>query len=276
MIDLIQGKYDLSRRVFLHHLSGFSFREYLEFYCGQTVAPLTFEQILSSHLEIAQSLDVQQVLKHFNTYIKIGYYPFFQGFTQDHERFQSLENAVQMTVYEDIGTLHSLKTTSLSIIEKLFKFVINSCPGELNASKLAKILGKDFETVSNYLRYLQQAGLIRFIYTSSSGQASLKNPIKMYPENTNLIHMAYTALVPDQARGKVRETFIVNQIQNIGIPIYHSKKGDFKIKDSIFEVGGKNKNTKQIKGEPNGFVIADDILVGTKQTIPLYLFGLLY
>ena len=181
-----------------------------------------------------------------------------------------------MTIYEDIGTLHSLKTTSLITIEQLFKFVINFSLGEINASKLAKNLGKDFDTISCYLNYLEQADLIRFIYSNSTGHSYLRNPIKMYPENTNLIHAANFSLAEDQEKGKIRETFIVNQIQNQKIPIFYSQKGDFKINDYIFEIGGKRKNTKQIQGIEKVFILADDILVGSQSTIPLYLFGLLY
>lgn len=276
MIHLIQGKYDLSRRVILHKLCGFSFREYLEFYLGKKIPKLEIKDILSSHLVIAQQLEVTGILKHFNDYLKLGYYPFFKGYVQDRDKFQSLDNAVQMTIYEDIGKLHALKTSSLSTIEQLYKFVINTSPGEVNASKLASALGKDFETISNYLKFLQQAGLIRFIYPGNSGDAYLRNPIKMYPENTNLIHAAYLPLAQDQTKGKIRETFVVNQIQNAEIPIFYSNKGDFKIGENIFEVGGKNKNTKQIKGMNNAFILADDILVGSKNVIPLYLFGFLY
>jgi uncharacterized protein len=276
MIDLIQGKYDLSRRVILHKLCGFSFREYLEFSLGKKTLKLEMGDILSSHLLIAQQLEITSILKHFNDYLKLGYYPFFRGYVQDRDKFQSLDNAVQMTIYEDIGKLHSLKTSSLSTIEQLYKFVINTSPGEVNASKLASALGKDFDSISNYLKFLEQAGLIRFIYPGNAGDAYLRNPIKMYPENTNLIHAAYLPLAQDQTKGKIRETFVVNQVQNAEIPIFYSKKGDFKIGESIFEIGGKNKNTKQIKGVNNAFILADDILVGSKNVIPLYLFGFLY
>lgn len=276
MIDLIQGKYDLSRRVTLNKLCGFSFREYLEFHLGKKLPKLTIESILSSHQTIAQEIEITGILKHFNDYLKLGYYPFFKGFVLDKDKFQALDNGVQMTIYEDIGTLHSLKTPSLAIIEQLYKYVINSSPGEINASKLASVLGKDFESISNYLKFLEQAGLIRFIFPGNSGDAYFRNPIKMYPENTNLIHAAYLPLAQDQTKGKIRETFIVNQVQNAEIPIFYSKKGDFKIGDWIFEIGGKSKNGKQIKGINNAYILADDILVGSKNVIPLYLFGFLY
>lgn len=277
MIDLVQGKYDLSRRVILHKLYGLSLREYLLFYFQKQLPRLTIEEILNNHLIISQELNVTGILKHFNDYLKIGYYPFFKGYLQERDKFQSLENAVQMTIYEDIATLHSLKTPSLQVIEKLYKFVLNSYPGELNASKLSNALNKDFESISNYLKYLEQAGLIRFIYPGKSGQASLSsNPIKMYPENTNMIYAAYLPLAQDQAKGKIRETFFVNQIQNSGVSIFYSTIGDFKVNDIVFEIGGRNKTAKQLKGQEKGHILVDDLIVGTRNTIPLYLFGLLY
>lgn len=276
MIDLLDGKYDLSRRVILYKLYGFSFREYLEFYHKFSLPVLSFHEVIHDHLKITQEIKIPQILKHFKDYLKLGYYPFFDRFPKERLKFQALENAVHMTIYEDIGTLHSLKTPSLFIIEQLLKFIINSSPGEINASKLAKNLKKDFDSISTYLKYLEQAGLIRFIYPGNSGQAYLRNPIKMFPENTNLIHASFVPITQDDAIGKIRETFVVNQIQNSLIPIYYSNKGDFKIENYIVEIGGKNKNNKQIKDEKNAFILADNILTGTKNTIPLYLLGLLY
>jgi hypothetical protein len=45
---------------------------------------------------------------------------------------------------------------------------------------------------------------------------------------------------------------------------------------NLFEMGGKNKNFKQIKNIPNSFVVADDIEIGFGAKIPLWLFGFLY
>jgi len=275
MIDIVSGKYDLSRRVTLYHFCGFSFREYLEFYSLAKIPKIPFNHLIENHLQIAKDLPVKHVLKHFNDYLQLGYYPFFHKFSQEKEKFQTLNNSIQMTIYEDIATLHSLKTSTLSIIERLYKYVINSSPGEVNASKLSNVLNKDFESVSNYLKYLQQAGLINFIYSDSTGKSALKNPTKMYPENTNMIFASYLPIADDQAKGKIRETFFVNQIQNISLPIFYSTIGDFKIQDCIFEIGGKNKTIKQLKGN-HGFVISDDLIIGSKNVIPLYLFGFLY
>jgi hypothetical protein len=59
--------------------------------------------------------------------------------------------------------------------------------------------------------------------------------------------------------------------------IYIVNKGDFLVNDIyIFEVGGKKKSFKQIKDLDNSFVASDDIEIGFKNKIPLWLFGFLY
>ena len=276
MIDLVQTKYDLSRRVTIYNLHGFSFREYLEWHLKKTLPVFSLSEIITSHLQIEQDLQIPMILKHFQEYLRVGYYPYFSGFTQDIEKFQSIENVTQKTIYEDIGTLHSLKTPSLIVIEKLYKFTIHSSAGELSAFKLATSLGKDFETVTTYIHYLEQAGLVRFLYPKSTGKAQLRNPTKMYPDNSNLIYAAYVSTKFDNMLGKVRETFATNQLQNSQHITYYSKIGDLNVDEYIFEIGGQNKKEKQIAGEKNTYILADGILTGSKQKIPLFLLGFLY
>lgn len=276
MIDLVQTKYDLSRRVTTYHLHGFSFREYLEWHLKKSFPFYGLEEIVQTHLQIEQDVVIPGILKQLQDYFRIGYYPFFWGFSQDREKFQAIENATQKTIYEDIGTLHSLKTPSLLVIEKLYKFLITTPPGELSAYKLAQHLDKDFETISNYLNYLQEAGLVRFLYPKTSGKASLRAPNKMYPDNSNLMYAAYVPLAHDSALGKVRETFVINQLQNANLKTFYTSRGDVSVNEFTFEVGGPSKKDHQIRGEKNGYILADGILTGSEKHIPLFLMGFLY
>ncbi|MBI2791929.1 MAG: ATP-binding protein [Gammaproteobacteria bacterium] len=276
MIDLIKAKYDLSRRATMHHLYGLSFREYLEFTQNFTLPIISLDELIKNHESIAHDLKIPTILKLFTDYLRIGYYPFFNELRLDQEKFQAIENAVQKAIYEDIATLYSLKTPTLLIIEKLYKYVVGSLPGEVSAYKLANALNKDYESISEYLHILEQAGLIRFIYTEKQGKAALRNPTKMYPDNSNLIFSAYLPQSLDEAKGKVRETFVINQFKNSHHEVFYSDQGDFKVEKLIFEVGGKNKSTAQLKGNSNGYVLADGILVGYQNKIPLYLLGFLY
>lgn len=276
MIDIISSKYDLSRRVSLYPMVGLSFREFLEFYCKIKVPLLTIKQIISDHVKISQDIDAPQILKYFREYIRIGYYPHVREIELDTDRYQSIENIVQKTIYEDIAVLHSLKTPTLRLIERLFKYVINSQAGELSVTKLSNRLGKDFDSISNYLSFLDQAGLVHFLYPKKSGHAYLRNPVKILPDNPNLIYAHDMPQALDSVDGKVRETFFVSQLRNSGHDVYYCNVGDYEVEGVSFEIGGKNKTNKQIKGKKDACVLKDGILIGEKSMIPLFLMGMLY
>ena len=76
--------------------------------------------------------------------------------------------------------------------------------------------------------------------------------------------------------GNVRETFFINQLSTTEI-VNYSKKTDFFVNNKYsFEIGGKSKQQKQIKGLENAFVVKDNIESGINNIIPLWLFGFLY
>ena len=273
MIDIIHSKFDLSRRVTLYRLHGFSFREYLEFVFKKKLPKIELKELFKKHVEFTNEIHISQILKHFKTYLKIGYFPFFERFSDHAQIFQAIENIVQKTIYEDIATLHSIKTPTLLLIEKLYKYVIHSQPGEFSAYKLASALLKDYESITTYLHYLENAGLTLALHKKQVGKAYLRNPIKIYPENSNLIYASYLAQPQDMLLGKARETFVINQLQNAHISAYYSESGDFEIEDTILEIGGKNKTRKQFKGKLNSYIFSDNLLIGTKDKLPLYLLG---
>ena len=134
----------------------------------------------------------------------------------------------------------------------------------------------NYETISTYLHYLQEAGLVRFLYPNNTGKAALRNTNKMYPDNPNLMYAAYVPLAQDKALGKVRETFVINQLQNANLKTYFSQRGDVHVNDHLLEIGGPSKKDTQIRGEKNAYILSDGILTGSKLQIPLYLIGFLY
>ena len=58
--------------------------------------------------------------------------------------------------------------------------------------------------------------------------------------------------------------------------VISSKRADFVIDNYTFEVGGKNKQQKQIEKDDKSFVIKDDIEFGYLNVIPLWAFGFNY
>jgi hypothetical protein len=44
----------------------------------------------------------------------------------------------------------------------------------------------------------------------------------------------------------------------------------------VFEVGGRKKSAKKLAARKDAFIVKDDIETGSKNVLPLWLFGFLY
>ena len=119
---------------------------------------------------------------------------------------------------------------------------------------------------------LQRADLLNLLTDNTKNLKSLGRPEKIFLHNTNLMY----ALGANIEIGTVRETFFLNQLQEV-YTVNYPAKGDFLVqKQYLFEVGGASKTFDQIKDEPNSFLAVDNTETGYKNRIPLYIFGLLY
>lgn len=59
--------------------------------------------------------------------------------------------------------------------------------------------------------------------------------------------------------------------------VTYPKNGDFLVNGKyLMEVGGKQKSKKQIHSEMGAYILADDLVYGYGNKIPLYLLGFLY
>jgi hypothetical protein len=114
--------------------------------------------------------------------------------------------------------------------------------------------------------------MLLLVNNQSKGLKKINKPAKIYLNNTNLL-FAYCSKAKI---GTIRETFFANQLSNIH-NLNISKYGDFIVDTKyIFEIGGANKKYNQIKEINNSFIVSDDIKIGVKNKIPLWLFGFLY
>ncbi len=145
-------------------------------------------------------------------------------------------------------------------------------------NNLAKNLGIDSKTVLHYVHILNDTGLARILYPNQRGSKLLRTPEKVFLENTTLLQALCTAMGQKVNIGTQRELAFVSGLTAAGEKVYCSKKkGDFIVNGTIFEIGGKNKSNKQIRGSDNpAFLVKDDILLGSRNSIPLYLLGFLY
>ena len=84
------------------------------------------------------------------------------------------------------------------------------------------------------------------------------------------------ALSGKVSEGTARETFFANQVGAVA-DLTASRQGDFTVNGKyIFEVGGSYKDFSQIADLPDSFLAVDGIETGSRNRIPLWMFGFLY
>jgi predicted AAA+ superfamily ATPase len=270
-IALENSKVDLSRRAVLYRVNGLSFREFLEFETGEKFPSYTLEQILQNHTELAYKLNEKiKPFEYFSKYLEHGYYPFYKQNINLYS--QKLSEVLNIVLESDLPLIFKIDPSKINKLKKLLAMLCESKPYELNISKLSQKIELNRATLYNYLSYLEAGHLTKMIRQHSRGDSIFSKPEKLYLNNTNLSF----AYCENNDKGTNREIFFANQLAH-SHEINYSKVGDFGVDEKyIFEIGGKNKNFKQIKDIENSFVVADDIEVGFENKIPLYLFGFLY
>ena len=158
----------------------------------------------------------------------------------------------------------------LSIFRKFIaKLIYTKVPYKINISALSKEFGISHPTLMHYIEILESTKLIKPIRKFSKNIS--KKPAKIYFGNTNLLYTFSEQFSIEPEIGTIRETFFTNCFDTI----YYSNIGDFRVNDTIFEVGGKNKSFKQIKDIPNSYLAIDIDYTTEPNKIPLWLFGCL-
>ena len=273
MLEIYKGESDLSRRVVPYFLKELSFREFIYFKIGKRLQLFNLEEILNNHTEIAREIKKQlnTPLKYFKEYLEYGNYPYF---LEDRKSYDlKLTQTINLIIESDLNAVENITFEDSRKIKKLLIAIAQSVPFTPNIKKLSERLGINRTFLINAIKLLNRADLVMELYKPTKGIGALTKPEKLFLNNTNLVY----ALDRKQAEiGAIRETFFANQMKHIH-EIHLAEKGDFLInKKYTFEIGGKNKPTKQIKGLENGFVVRDDLEVGALNIIPLYLFGFMY
>ncbi|MBT6844035.1 MAG: ATP-binding protein [Candidatus Melainabacteria bacterium] len=273
-IDLIKGKYDLSRRANLRQMSGFSFREYLEIKTETSFPVLSLEDIVSRNYP-QEILSTSKLTKHFKDYVQQGYYPIFIELPKYQNYMDSLVNIIEKVIYEDISGFYNLKTTNLDSFKKILYFIANSSPGGFSINQLANSLGKDHTVTADYLEMLRESGLLRYLLNNKQGHSLIRNAEKIYFNNSNLTYAINNSIGKETNIGTIRELFVLSHLGNAGYKVFYAEAGDIQCEDYIFEIGGKSKKSKQIKDLENAYLVKDNCLIASSNSIPLYLFGFL-
>lgn len=268
-IDFSQG--DLSRRQIVYHLTGLSFREFLEFENAVKVKPVSWEDLLSRHAEIAAGIIADiKILPLFEKYLKTGYYPFYKETFEGYD-FR-LQEVIRQVIESDLPAVEDIQYTTIRKVKKMLMILAERVPHTPKMSELYKELETNREQGLRMLYALERGGLLSLLTTETKSYRSLSRPDKIYLNNTNLMY----ALSPRVDVGTLRETFFLNQLDNCH-EVLLPPTGDFFIdRQYLFEVGGRSKTFEQIKDIPDSYLAVDGTEIGHHNRIPLWMFGLLY
>lgn len=271
MLEIDNSRTDLSRRQTLYTMQGLSFREYLIINKVITVPPMTISQLFMEHQSVAMDICKNlPVAKHFTDYLKKGYYPFHIEAGDDY--LPRLDETSKLVIETDMPAVENVSYATIQKTKQLLMVVSENVPLVPNISKLSAQLDTTRDLCLKMLYTLDRAGLLLLFTREVKNYKHLVTPEKIFLGNTNLMY----ALGNRVNEGTLRETFFFNQM-SLGHEVCAPVRGDFMVDGKyLFEIGGKNKTFEQIKDVQDSYLAVDGIDVGSRNRIPLWMFGLLY
>lgn len=271
-LQMDKGAADLSRRMTVYQLYGLSFREYIAFELGIKLPVLALDDLLSKHQEYSHQISDQfDVLKHFEDYIKKGYYPFYK--TAGQQYHQKLQQALQLSLDVDLPAIETVQFATIKGMKNLLYVLSQVVPYTPNIQSLANKINITRNSVLKALDLMERTSILNLLRVENKGISYLQKPEKIYLENPNLFYVFATT---SPNKGSLRETFFFNQLK-VRHDITASKFADFMVEAKYtFEVGGASKTSDQIAGIPMAYIAADDMKYSSGNKIPLWMFGFLY
>lgn len=254
-----------------YELLGFSLREFIYSQTGVELPLVQWDDILHRHIDLAREILTKLNPVHWlNEYFQHGYYPYFM---EQHSYSEDILKNINMTLEVDVMYIRNIDQRLLPKLRKLIYLMAMEGPSLLNVSRLAKGIDTSRATVTNYVNFLRDAHLVNLIH--KNGSAEVKAPTVFYLQNTNLLY----ALLPHTPMGAhvgndVCRTFFLNQI-NQGRNVEASIRANVNF---IIDGTQEFRVDREIiaRYHPKRFYAVHGINVGSRNVIPLWLFGFLY
>jgi predicted AAA+ superfamily ATPase len=264
--------HDLARRVRLHTLDYFSFREYLRFRHGVELGRLTLAQMLSGQLP-AEHLRTEH---YFPAYLAGGLLPFA---LEEPDPLPLLAATIEKIIERDIPTTLRLHLDEIPVLHKMVAFVGRSAVDGINYSTLSTNLGITKYKAEQYAAAFESAFVLQRIFPA--GTNVLREPkILLVPPLRSLHQIGETGV------GGLREDFFGLAMRQAGVKLQYlkgtrgQKTPDYLVEvegqSVAMEIGGKGKGRSQFKGihTDRKVVLAPDITPAPDRC-PLFLTGFL-
>ena len=189
-----KSKETLAGRIFEFKIEPLTFKEFLAF------KDVQFEPI---------ALHEKNLLRLFNEFmLSLGFPEMVNVRDKDVIKKYIKESIVEKIIYRDMANLYHIK--DISLLESLLNILMED-PGQIiEISGLAKQMNITRQTISNYLKYLEDSFLIRKLYNYSKGRRKVERKLKKYYPlviSPNLLFMK-----DDHKKSKVFEWLMVGQL----------------------------------------------------------------
>jgi hypothetical protein len=242
-LALYDSAADLSRRVKLHTLYPFPFREYLLFAKGLSLPSLSLQDIASGSVPA-------EVLRHehdFLAYLRGGLYPMA---LEEPDILPLLANVREKILRHDLPCAANLPFSEMAAMEKTLAFIGRSQADGVNCTSISRNVGITKYKAEEYLRLLERAFLILQVFPAGSNV--MREPKVLMCLPYRLLYRDY-----DDALGALREDFAAEALRMSGIPFQYlkstrgKKTPDFLLEGAgglVVEVGGRGKGRSQFKG----------------------------
>ncbi|PVZ14087.1 AAA family ATPase [Porphyromonas loveana] len=258
---------ELNGLVTSYVLDGFSFREFLNLRTGLSLKPYTWEEIVKHHEEIVPKiLDEVNPLDWLQEYLHHGYYPIF---LEDKNYSENLLKTLNMTLEVDVLFIRQIEQRFLHKLRKLLYILGQRAPGSLNISNIAKEVDTSRTTITNYLKYLSEARLIKELHRKETEE--VKKPAMIYLDNTNVGYV----IQPEPLNFiDVLKTFFLNQVKSRNEVCLGSRSQIAFCVNGEYQFCIDEKMSRRYR--PDRYYAVHNIRSGTRNIIPLWLFGFLY
>ena len=174
------------------------------------IEPLTFKEFLYFKGAKYEPLGLYEK----ELIILLGEYMLTMGFPEMVNKEKDVikkyvkESVVEKIVYKDIPSIFRVK--DIGVVESLLNIFMNE-PGQIiEISGLAKELKISRQAASNYLRYLEDAFIIKKLYNFSFNRRKIERKLKKY--YPVLVSPALLFKEDDASRSKIFEWLVVTQL----------------------------------------------------------------
>lgn len=187
-------KETLAGRIFEFKIDPLSFKEFLKFKEIKTQPIQLYEKELSTA---------------FNQYFLTQGFPELVGIKEkDIIKKYIKESIVEKIIYRDIP--HLFKIKDVSLLESILNIIMEQ-PGQLiEQEELAKELHVSRQTISTYLRYLEESFLIKKLYNYSRSRRKVERKLKKYYPTILSVDMLFKNDATTQS--KAFEGLLINQL----------------------------------------------------------------